>query len=456
MFTDDLSRAVASGRYGDAMRKAYEIANANPLDPKSLRRVGRIALEANEPHFAIRVLELARRLDPRQAAIYGDLAAAYVVVGEHDTAVALFDRALALGTTSPSVLHNYARALQLRSGRDAAAELIARALALEPETAADRFHAGLARLARRDWQGGWEGVEARRDTNAWVRPWWAAPWALQTPELWTGQSSLDRTIWVHPEGGFGDVFFFARFLPEVSRRVGRVVVTSHRAIDRVLLGIPGVAEVRPAGDPSATDCLHVALYSLPPLLGRPAPRPDDVPYLRTPADGPTLPPRAAGTRLRVGLVWAGSKGFSFDGDRSVPDATVLQPLCAVHGVEFVSLQVGPTTEWADALAIQPAPPLRDFADTAFVLAQLDLVITVDTAVANLAGALGTPVWVMVPSIDEFRWLADGTNTPWYPTATVFRRNGASDWPGVLSRVTNALRAYARDGTASDVARLASI
>jgi hypothetical protein len=196
--------------------------------------------------------------------------------------------------------------------------------------------------------------------------------------------------------------------------------------------LPGVAGfVRDEGSFPA-GALHTSLWSLPALTRL---RLDTIPgaegYFTPPDHGPELGVRKG---VRVGVVWAGNPNTTFDRDRSCPAVGFLSPLFEVPGIEWISLQVGPRAADASSLPIRPMPEVSDFADTAYVLSQLDLVITVDTALAHLAGALGVPTWIMVPSIPEYRWLLDREDSPWYRSVRLFRRRSGTDWPPMIARV----------------------
>jgi hypothetical protein len=239
---------------------------------------------------------------------------------------------------------------------------------------------------------------------------------------------------------------FARFIPVVAARVGRLVMAGRIAsLLRLLADVPGFAGEATAADLDAPSTRFLEVWSLPHVSG--ATRESVgamVPYLRAPAAGPELPPRVSETALRAGLVWAGNPQPRYDWDRSVPRLGVLDPLLAVEGVEWVSLQVGARAEEAVGRSILPCPPVADFADTAYLLEQLDLVVTVDSAVANLAGALGRPFWLFRISRPEVRWPGAGERSFWYPTARMFWRRTTEDWDGVVAEMAGALEAHVRE------------
>jgi tetratricopeptide (TPR) repeat protein len=269
-------------------------------------------------------------------------------------------------------------------------------------------------------------------------------------ERWRGQSVLEKTLWVYPEQGFGDLFHFARFLPMAGQRVGRLVFGCHPALASIFSRIPGVSEVAPLGVELSHYDFQASLLSLPFLLGvdetNLAPQ---IPYI-TP-----LPERVAlwAERLRrgndmrplIGLTWQGNPAYSTDAKRSV-SLLMLEGLLRRTDCRFLSLQKEYGIEQISALPAgcnveEIGSQFADFDDTAAVLSQLDLLITVDTAVAHLAGALGCPVWLCVPLASDWRWMRNSETSPWYPSMRIFRQNKMGDWPELLSRLTEAFAAW---------------
>ncbi len=288
---------------------------------------------------------------------------------------------------------------------------------------------------------------------------------------WQGEPLAGRTLLVHAEQGIGDMLQFARFVPLLPRD-GRVILEVHAPLVRLLEQLPGVAQVVPLGAPLPRFDLRCAMMSLPGRLpiAATADRAVVPPYLAPdPAAVAAWRARLAGLPgRRVGLVWAGNpERFRMDRRRSVPPA-LLAPLAAVPGISWISLQKPAPTLWpftegpadggrADGAApdvssppnhdgppvprlFDPSAELADFADTAALVAALDLVIGVDTAVVHLAGALGRPVWLLNRFDTDWRWGRDRVDSPWYPTLRQFRQPHAGDWESVIAAVAAALDA----------------
>jgi hypothetical protein len=278
------------------------------------------------------------------------------------------------------------------------------------------------------------------------------PAGVLGPPSWRGEPLEGRTILLHAEQGIGDTIQFIRYLPEVRRcGAGRVLLAAPPPFTRLLAGLPHLdALVRAEDWAEIRAHVHCPLLSLPHALGTtietiPAP----VPYLRAePAALARWRERLEDARnLRVGLVWAGNPRHQDDRNRSIAPER-LAPLLRVKDVCWASLQLGAPVQALHeqvpgGAVLDLASELTDLAETAAAMMQLDLVIAVDTAVAHLAGALGRPVWVLLPAVPDWRWLLGREDSPWYPTMRLFRQRRPGDWDGVVVQVAAALEALAR-------------
>ena len=314
----------------------------------------------------------------------------------------------------------------------AAARAARRGLHIAPQLAGLHNTLALALLGLGDYQNGWREYEWRRHVGG----------SPQLPgEEWQGEELAGGALLIHAEQGMGDSLMLARYLPLAAARAGRVILACQTPLIP-LLRRQGVTVV-PIGRALPRFDRWVAMGSLPHRFGT---RLDNIPspagYLA--AD----PARVAGWarllpgRRRVGLVWAGNPGLAGDAQRSVA-FELLAPLLAVPGVHRFSLQVGERaadiTGQSDIIDL--VPHLTDFAETAAVVANLDLVIAVDTAVAHLAAALGRPTWIMLPRVADWRWLTRRTDSPWYASVRLFRQSRPDDWAPVVGRVAAALRRF---------------
>jgi hypothetical protein len=280
------------------------------------------------------------------------------------------------------------------------------------------------------------------DLKAGFAKWMAHPaqWPC-SDQMWRGENVAGKKVCVWPDGGFGDTMQFARYLPLLAARGAQVIVHMVPPTLRELIcTLPGAGL---AGEDTSFD-FHCPFIGLPAAFGTDLGTvPANVPYLRAPRDRiahwrARLP---ATTARRVGIVWSGNPLHCEDHWRSIP-LKKLEPLLAVPGVQLLGLQCGVRAADAAMLAaagfVNLGEEVRDFADTAAIVSQLDLVISVDSAVAHLAGALAKPLWIMLHEPAEWRWLTNRDDSPWYPTARLFRQSRPGDWDGVIARIVEGL------------------
>ncbi len=292
------------------------------------------------------------------------------------------------------------------------------------------FERGLARLTCGDLREGFRDYEAR-----WADPPQVGPVLDLKAPRWDGTPFPGRTLLLHYEQGFGDTLMALRYAGRVKALGGAVAVQVQPQLLPVVRSCAGVDQWLVPGDPLPPHDLHLPLMSLPHVFGGEIPA--EIPYLRAPAAPSEAEARVAGEGLRVGLVWAGSTGHRLDALRTLPPEA-LAPLFRLPGIAWHSLQVGWEGGLPDPALRDLAPWLKDFGDTARVIERLDLVLAVDTAVAHLAGALGKPVWLMLPLIADWRWRLEGETTPWYPAFRLFRQIRYGDWADVGRRVGESL------------------
>jgi hypothetical protein len=320
------------------------------------------------------------------------------------------------------------------------------ALTLKPAFGDAQWNLALARLVGGDFARGWPAFQKRWQTRrlAAHRRSFAVP-------PWDGSDPAGRTILVHAEQGMGDVIQFCRYLPLLRARGARTVLLidgAWRRLASLLRSLDGVDLLAlDLADAGAFD-LHCPLLDLPLRFGTElATIPARVPYLAADPARADWRARLAGDGTpRIGLVWAGNRNNTRDRLRSL-ELELLLPLLALPGLRWFGLQVGDGRDDLETRRMPPGftdlgPELHDFADTAAALAELDLTISVDTSVAHLSGALARPTWVLLPAAPDWRWLLERTDSPWYPTARLFRQPAAGDWASVVARVAEALSALA--------------
>lgn len=395
-------------------------------------------------------LRAALRLSPRAADAWQNLGALLARAGREADALAAFAEAAAAGPT-PSFDAQRAGALLALGRAGEAAAAFDRALEARPQDAGLRWNRAFARLLAGDWARGWEDFEARRlDDRA------EPPWRRFPQPAWNGEDPAGRTILLYAEQGFGDTIQMLRYVPLVAARGARVVLEVQPALRGLAAGVEGVAVLVARGEPLPPFDLECPLMSLPRVFATtPGHVPGTVPYLRPDPErvarwraelgeggGPKVGPR-------VGLVWAGNPRFPGDRLRS-PRLAALRPLLDTPGVRFFGLQMGEGRDDLERVAVPDpfvdlGPRIADFADTAAIVANLDLVISSCTAPAHLAGALGVPLWLALPRAPDWRWLLGREDSPWYPTARLFRQGRVGDWSDVAERMRVALEALTRTG-----------
>jgi tetratricopeptide (TPR) repeat protein len=406
-----------------------------------VNRRGVALLELGRAGEALQEFERVLAGEPTHLDALGNRGNALFRLNRPIEAIEVYDQALRLAPANAQLLTNRAIALRRLDRPHEALMSAARALAANPRFAPARFVEGTLRLLLGEFAAGWRGYEAR----------WGGSMAAQRRELaaplWLGAQSLaGKTILLHAEQGFGDTLQFARYAPLLAARGADVVLEAQPPLVRLLSGMGGITRVLARKDPLPHFDFHCPLASLPLALGTELETiPARVPYLAPPAEAvarwQTRLPRG---RPLVGLAWAGARAHDNDINRSIPLST-LTPLLDYPDVQFVSLQ-HELREGDAALLLRHANVLHigeefsDFADTAAAIAALDAVIAVDTAVAHLAGAIGKPLLLLLPFAADFRWLRDRRDSPWYPTARLFRQPRFDDWHGVVDVASQELRA----------------
>jgi tetratricopeptide (TPR) repeat protein len=464
----DYEQAVAVLR--EALRLQPDLADAHGNLGAALQALDR-------PAEAAAALEQAFRLNPTSAYLANSAGMAYELLSDFERAIAFYRLALRLKPDFPDALNNLATCyselgcfdeaidqlneaerarpdyacardnriiiLQRQGRLDEAIALLREALRLKPFYAYAHYNLSLLLLLCGNFEEGWREYEWRWQTKDFP--------SYQRPEPpWDGGPLDGKTILLHPEQGLGDTFQFIRYASLVKERGATVVVDCPPELRGVLNGCPGIDRLIPHGEPLPACDVQAALMSLPGLCGTTLTTiPAETPYLT--ADAACV----AHLRKRldvvpgfkVGICWQGRPSHRNDRRRSVPLAR-FAPLAEVPGVRLVSLQRGPGRDQWDTHAEQwpvvelPAlaeEPSEAWRDTAALIRALDLVITVDTAVAHLAGALAAPVWVALPFCPDWRWLLERNDSPWYPTMRLFRQTRGGDWTDVFARIATELQ-----------------
>ena len=416
-----LARALlADGRPEEALSIADGLLAESSDQPEAAFLRGTALNALGDAERAIHALEQAVSRDPENAAAWLNLGNAYADIDRLEAAEQHCRRALLLAPDLAEAHASLGFILTSLGRLDAAIAACDEAIRLRPDFAQAHWNQAVAALLAGDFALGFSKYEWRKRHDRYRRDFINLP----GPQ-WDGSDLAGRTILVHAEQGFGDTIQFARYLPLIG---GSVVLACERPVVPLLAQLRGVDVVPKEAALPAYDC-WIDQMSLPRIFGT---RLDTIPspdgYLHASACDARLQ-----DGLKVGLAWAGNPAHSNDRRRSMP-TEALRRVLAVPGVSFVSLQVAPRAAELPLLSL----PLGDFAVTASLVAALDLVITVDTAVAHVAGALGKPAWVMLPYAPDWRWLLDRPDSPWYSSLRLFRQPAPGNWDAVTEAIATEL------------------
>jgi len=385
----------------------------------------------------------AQALDPTNADICNAVGVVLQPLGRDEEALEWFDRALKSRPVFAAALHNKAASLTKIRRLDEAFAIYDGLKAADPNDALAVLGLAHLHMLTGNFEAGWAGREAR-----WNIPSLSSSYPKLSQPMWLGNGALEgKTILIGADEGLGDTIQFARYIPMVAERGAHVVLVVQDTLHLLLSGLPGVTRclaISQTGTLPQFD-IHCPMMSLPLAFGTSLNTiPSSASYLPRPAEALV---RAwedrlgRHDRLRVGLVWSGNPKHGNDHNRSMP-LRALTPILDADAT-FVSLQKDPRPADKAALRemieiIDPTDHLTDFSDTAALISCLDVVITVDTSVAHLAGALGHPTWILLPYVPDYRWLLDRDDSPWYPTVRLFRQDEGRDYARVLERVRQAL------------------
>ncbi|HUB11330.1 MAG TPA: tetratricopeptide repeat protein [Acetobacteraceae bacterium] len=404
----------------------------------ALTNLAPILAEAGHPEAAVTLLSEALRLAPGQPEALLNLGCALRGLGRLDEARASQQQIIAEQPDYWPAWTNLAAILHDLAETDAAITAWDRTLALHPAQPDARYSRALTLLLMGDFARGWTELEWR-----WQATQHRGRQRHRGVPLWTGEDLARRTILLHAEEGLGDSIQFARYVPLVAARGASVVLEVYPALARLFRGLAGVGKLVVHGDALPPCDLQCPLQSLPRAFAtRLETIPGATPYLRAEPGGSAIWADRLGVRHqpRVGLVWAGSPTHGRDRLRSIA-LDRLAPLLSIDAVAWFSLQVG-RREAPPPPIVDLSPHLTDLAETAAALCAMDLLISVDTSVAHLAGALARPVWLLLPFSPDWRWMLRRSDTPWYPTMRLFRQTSVNDWDRVIESVAAALQAGA--------------
>jgi Flp pilus assembly protein TadD len=427
--------AHAEGRLDEAERLYRAALHVTRDHNVALHYLGVVLYQRNRLDEALALLEATSARAPDEPEFHNNRGLALAAAQRDEDAIAAYRRVLELKPDHTGACNNLGLALQATGDLDGAIAAFCRGLAIAPDFAPLHWNLGLALLLQGDYLRGWPEYE----------------WRLRTPELarfvqrypgrtWKGEDPAGRTLLVTAEQGLGDAIQFLRFAGRLAEAGARVIAVVPHALRALAATAPGVTAAIAGDEPLPAYDAHIPLMSLPAVLGIAR---DDVavavPYLRaTPAGLPR-------DQTNVGIAWAGASENTQDARRSLP-LSALAPLFDIPNVRLYSLKresdVRPADrEWAQRMV--ELPERNDFDGLASLVASLDLVVSVDTSLVHLAGALGKPVWALLAFAPDWRWGTSGSESLWYPTARLFRQRVKGDWAAPVAEIATSLRGLSR-------------
>jgi hypothetical protein len=437
--------------YADALQQAgllehaiatyRRILNKVPDNPAAWNNLGVSLQDSNRINEAVGAFDRAVVLAPDNAAIHNNLAFALLEHGDPERADRWLRKGIVLNPSLPELHNNLGNVAREQGDVHEAVACYRRAIDLRPDFADAHWNLSQALLTLGLFVEGWREYEWR-----WKRPAFTSPRRNFPIPLWEGGEMRGRRLLIHAEQGMGDAIQFVRYCSVLQSFGTEVVLECHRELVRLFRSLPGIPSVVPHGGPVPECDAHLPMMSLPRVLQTTLETvPREVPYLAAPPDLVTewkerMGPGNGG--MRVGVVWSGARKLKTLMNRSCP-LDVIMSLQDIPGVSLYSLQMGDAAAQLQAFprSLRPVDlteSIVDMADTAAIISHLDLIISIDTAVAHLGGAMGKPVWILLPRMADWRWMLQREDSPWYPTVRLFRQRTAGDWAGLMAEVCSAL------------------
>ena len=432
------------GQKDEAEKNFTRALRINPHMIEALNNLGNLYKDRGNIEAALKKYRQVIRLNPQLAEAYYNLGSALRLQGGFSEAIENFKCALQLKPDYAEAYNNLGLTYKNMGELEAAICNFTCALDIKQGFGEAHWNRSFTFLLQGNFAEGWNDYEWRYKQPRWKTIY---PFRLNVPR-WNGSSARDKRIFVHDEQGLGDTLQFVRYLPLLKSLCGTLILETRKALMELLNGFPGIDELverSTDGNPAVAFDYYLPLLSLPGIFNTtPENIPGKVPYLYADPDKIAYwRDRLETKNFKVGLVWAGRPLHANDHNRSC-NLDQFASLATIAGVRLYGLQKGPAADQSAHWSACPdfenlGQEFEDFSDTAAAIACLDLVISVDTSVAHLAGAMAKPVWVLLPFIPDWRWMMDRTDSPWYPTMKLFRQNKHGDWGSVFQRVKEELQ-----------------
>jgi FKBP-type peptidyl-prolyl cis-trans isomerase 2 len=433
------------GQIDEAISYYQKAVGQNPNHTGAYYNLGVAFQEKGLIDQAILYYEIAIGFNQEFTEAHHNLGVAFNEKGKFDEALSCFQRVLQLKPDHAGAYYSLGNTLVAKGQFNDAMQSYKKAIEINPGHADAQWSLGLINLRLGNFEEGWKGYEWRWELKD------VMPKRDFSQPLWDGHDISGRTILLHAEQGFGDTLQFIRYAPLVAQRGAKIVVECQKELVSLLKDTDGVSRVIARGEELPDFEVHCPLLSLPLVFGTKLKTiPAKIPYVNT---DPALVRKWRSkieqdkSAVKVGLVWAGNPKLKFGHSRSCPIGT-FSKLAQRSDVVFYSLQKGEAEGQAKnppegIKLIDTSEEIHDFSDTAAIIKNLDLVISIDTSAAHLAGSLGKPVWVLLPFVPDWRWMTTREDSPWYPTMRLFRQPAAGDWESVINHIKDALNDFGR-------------
>ena len=422
------------GELDAAVQVHHQALRVQPDFAEAHRNLGDILQKQGKYDKAIEAYQRAIQIQPNYAAAYNNLGIAWQKQGKLEQAVQIYHKTLIIRPNYPQAYNNLANTLKEQGKLQEAVQAYHKAIEINPDYIDAHKNLGIVLLLQGDFQRGWQEYE----------------WRLKSEDLcvanraqtrWDGSSLRGKTILLYAEQGFGDTIQFIRYVHLLAEYDTEIIVECQSELVQLFKNIGAIKKIIVVGESSPKFDVNASLLSLPGILGTDLNSiPVKTPYLYTKSGSHTNLETCS--EYKVGIVWAGNLKHPNNNNRSV-ELQQFSVLFDVEACQFFSLQVGNRRDdiiryYYSNTIIDLGGDFSNFSDTAAAILELDLVISVDTAVAHLAGALGKPIWVLLPFMPDWRWLLERENTPWYPTMRLFRQTDTRDWAEALQKVRSEL------------------
>ncbi len=430
---------MEKGQIDNAIISYQKAIEFNPNIVDSYDNLGTALIKKKQFDEAISCYQKALQVNPNSADIYNSLGVVFHKKRQYDQAIIYYKKALQLNSKFALAYCNIAKALYQIGQIEEAVIYYKKTLILEPNLSDAHHNMALSLLLSGDFEQGWKEYEWRKKlTNIYDRDF--------SQPLWNGSDISGLTILLHAEQGFGDTIQFIRYAPLVAQRGARVIVECMKELRSLIRNVEGIDYILTRGEQLPKFDMHCPLPSLPLLFNTNMESiPANIPYFTA---NTILVQRWRGkihndkSKLKIGLTWLGNPNHVNDETRSCSPKIFL-PFDNLANITFYSLQKRMSTEGIENLPkgiklVDYTKEINDFSDTAAIIENLDLVISVDTSVAHLAGALGKPAWILLPFVPDWRWLLNREDSPWYPTIRLFRQPSLGDWGSIITKIKDEL------------------